>query len=114
MACKAGRRMKMETILDRDIQLVIMNQACTEIINASGGLNVLMADIQIYLRFHALGGQIKQDGNRYCAWTGNYPETDISGFGVNPHNAIAEWDKAMYAPPPIVRDFIEKQEEANG
>ena len=95
-------------MLDRDLQLVIMNQACTEIFNASAGWNFVMADIQVYLLFHALGGQIKIDGNMFHAWTGDYPDTDISGFGVNPHSAIMEWDKAMHATPPVIREQEEK------
>lgn len=48
--------------------------------------------------FSALGGRLFQDGNQWCAMTGEDPEVGISGFSHTPMYAISKWWQEMYKP----------------
>ncbi len=101
----------MNNILTEDKQRVVMNHACVEITNAKEEFFNTLNNVEVYMKFHALGGQIKIDGNKYHAWTGVVPETDISGFGENPANAIYMWDLAMHESAEWMLKQMENKEE---
>lgn len=69
-----------QAILDYGTAAEILNKVCeTENIR------------QMYIAFNGLKGELKVDGNKWCATTGEWPQHNISAFGENPANAMHLW-----------------------
>lgn len=45
----------------------------------------------LFTAFNGLKGELKKDGNQWCAITGQMPENYIAGFGNSPHIAMMCW-----------------------
>lgn len=53
---------------------------------------------QMYIVFNGLKGELKMDGNQWCATCGEWPEHNISGFGDTPQQAMNNWYIEYYNP----------------
>lgn len=45
----------------------------------------------MYIAFNGLQGDLKVDGNQWCATSGDWPEHNITGFGDTPALAMNNW-----------------------
>lgn len=48
-------------------------------------------DRRMYIAFNGMNGELKADGNQWCATTGEWPEHNISGFADTPAGAMQNW-----------------------
>lgn len=46
---------------------------------------------QLFIAFNALNGELKEDGNQWCAITGQMPEHYLAGFADTPKKALENW-----------------------
>lgn len=46
---------------------------------------------QVYVAFNGLKGELRKEGDQWCATCGEWPEHNISGFGKTPANAMWSW-----------------------
>lgn len=69
------------------------SHTCNAIWNRTNELLEIQQQITI---FNGLKGELKRDGNQWCASAGEWPEHNISGFGDSPAMAMNQFMVEYY------------------